>query len=170
MSDATTKPEPLDQLSSVLYDALREHARRLIGGGQAVDATDLVHEAYVRLARSERYEAMERAEFLALTATVIRRLFIDEVRRGDRERLEPVRVTLSGANDLAADGEVDFLRLDAALDRLGTLDPRQARIVELRFFAGLPLEEVSTLLGVAPRTITREWGMARAWLKRELNR
>jgi RNA polymerase sigma factor (TIGR02999 family) len=162
--------EQLDQLSATLYDALCVRARRVVRGGGVVDATDLVHEAYLRLARSERYRALPRAEFLALSATVVRRLLIDEVRRADRrEPLErPTLVTMSEAGELSSDGALDLLALDAALSKLARLDPRQARIVELRFFAGMTVEEVAGLLDVPPRRVTAEWRLARAWLKREL--
>lgn len=161
-------PEPLEDLAVDLYEALRAHARRLVGGGRVVDATDLVHDAYLRLARTETYRSMRRNEFLALAATVIRRLLIDEVRRADRQRLEPTRVTMSEAQEFSPDGTLDLLALDAALTRLAALDPRQGRIVELRFFAGLTGDEVADLLGVSRRTVTKEWQVARAWLKREL--
>ena len=160
-------PDPLDQLAETLYEALRDQARRLIRGRAVVDATDMVHEAYVRLAKMTHFESMSRTEFLALTATVIRRLLIDESRRAARNA-HATRVTMSELGDLHPEGSLDLVELDEALTRLAALDARQARIVELRFFAGLSGEEVASLLGIHRRTVTREWGMARAWLKREL--
>jgi len=164
--------ELLDDLEETLYDALREHAHRMLGHRVApVQATDLVHDAYIRLARKETYQKMQRADFLALSATIVRRLLIDELRRGARLEVKAdVDPTprFGGGGLLALDDELNLLDLDAALQRLEIVDPRQSRVVELRFFGGLSAEEVARVLGVSRRTISKEWTLARAWLKREL--
>ena len=166
------EPESLDELSVALYGALRQRVRSFSSGPRAMDPTDLVHEAYVRLARSEKYGSMERSEFLALTATVVRRLLIDEARRNQRSKdfAHQAELTVSDAGKLTECSELDLLALDEAMRKLCQVDPRQSRIVELRFFAGLTGEEVAGLLELNPRTIASEWAMARAWLKRELER
>lgn len=164
--------QELNELEETLYEALRAHAHGVLGRRAAlVQATDLVHDAYVRLARKETYQRMQRADFLALSATIVRRLLIDELRRGARLDVKPdVDPTphISGGSMLALDDELDLLDLDAALRKLALVDPRQSRVVELRFFGGLTGEEAARVMGVSRRTISKEWTLARAWLKREL--
>jgi len=148
------------------------HAHRVRGRRVApVQATDLVHDAYLRLARKQSYQKMERSDFLALSATIVRRLLIDELRRGARvdvrADIDPTP-TISGGSVLSLRDDLNLLDLDAALRRLEQVDPRQSRVVELRFFGGLTGDEVSRVLGVSRRTVTKEWTLARAWLKREL--
>jgi RNA polymerase sigma-70 factor (ECF subfamily) len=170
--DVAVPPESLDELSVALYEALRERARKFSQGRLSVDPTDLVHDAYVRLARSGKYGSMGRSEFLALTATVVRRLLIDAARRNQRRKdfSHQVELTVSDAGKITPGKELDLLALDEAMRKLCRVDPIQSRIVELRFFAGLDSEEVGHLMGLDRRAVTREWGMARAWLKRELER
>jgi RNA polymerase sigma-70 factor, ECF subfamily len=176
----TTQPDEsrparsMDALVSDLYTSLREIADRAIGQGRGLtfDATDIVHECYIKLSQAREYQGLQRGEFVALAATVIRNELVDRARRrgakkrgGDRDR-----ITL---RDEAAVGEIppiDLLDLDAALEKLKVLDERQARIVELRFFGGLSNEEAAEILSLKPRLVADEWTMARVWLKRELSR
>lgn len=172
--EAPPSARSMDELVAEMYTTLRQLADRALGRGRGMtcDATDLVHECYIKLARASEYQGLQRVEFVALAATVIRNELVDRARRrsakkrgGDRER-----VTL---HDEAAVGEgppLDMLDLEAALQKLQGLDARQARIVELRFFGGLSNEEVAEILGVKPRFVADEWTMARVWLKRELSR
>lgn len=170
-----TRPQrSMDELMAEMYSTLRALADRAMGRGRGLtfEATDLVHECYIKLSRASEYEGLQRVEFVALAATVIRNELVDRARRrsakkrgGDRDR-----VTL---HDEAAIGDgppIDLLDLDDALTKLHGLDPRQARIVELRFFGGLSNEEAAEILDVKPRLVADEWTMARAWLKRELSR
>ncbi|MFT7667675.1 MAG: RNA polymerase sigma-70 factor (ECF subfamily) [Planctomycetota bacterium] len=153
-----------------LYDALRILGGRALGFGSRLDPTDLVHQAWVRLAHSDHYAAMPRPEFLAMCATVMRRIAVDEGRRRVVERLEPGRITLTGlpVRGSGAKPDVDLLELDEALIALKLVDDRWARIVELRFFGGMTGDEVADALKLSRRTVVREWDLARAWLKRRL--
>jgi RNA polymerase sigma factor (TIGR02999 family) len=164
----------MDELVSEMYSTLRELADKTLGRGKGltIDATDLVHECYIKLSRATEYQGLERVEFVALAATVIRNELVDRARRrgakkrgGDRDR-----ITLHEEAALDESPPVDLLDLDSALEKLKQLDERQARIVELRFFGGLSNEEAAEILGVKPRLVADEWTMARAWLKRELSR
>lgn len=167
-------PRSMDELVSDLYTSLREVADRAIGHGRGLtfDATDLVHECYIKLSQAREYKGLQRVEFVALAATVIRNELVDRARRrgakkrgGDRDR-----VTLHEEAAVGENPSVDLLDLDGALEKLKALDERQARIVELRFFGGLSNEETAEILGLKPRAVADEWTMARAWLKRELSR
>jgi RNA polymerase sigma factor (TIGR02999 family) len=165
-------PAARERLLPLVYDDLRRAARRRLGReGRAhtLSATALVHEAYLRLVgqRSSRWES--RAQFLAVASEVMRRVLVDHARR----RLAAKRgggragVTLE-PSPAVAEREVDVLALDLALRELAGLDPRSARVVELRFFGGLSIEEAASALGVSHATVEREWTAARAWLYRRL--
>ena len=168
----TTDDAPADPGSNdaehELYDALRGLARRALQRSPAsLDPTDLVHQAWLRLAG--RLDDMPRIEFLALCATVMRRMAVDEARRRASRRRSPERITLSGlAGKETAGGAIDLLALDEALEALRLKDERWARIVELRFFGGLTGDEAAEALGLSRRTVTREWTLARAWLRQAL--
>ncbi len=169
---------PVDPVAARLYDQLRTLARRLLlreGRSRAVDATDLVHECYLRLARLDDFKMLGRPQFMALAASLLRSILVDLARRQMAQKRGNAwqRTTLVSASEDLCDGEpgeVDLLDLDAALVHLEAIDPRQHRIVELRFFGGLTGEEVARELGVSRRTVTKEWTLARAWLQRELER
>ena len=157
----------LEELAVELYDALRGLARAALRRGPVgLDPTELVHQAWLRL--SEKYEDMSRIDFLALCASIMRRLAVDEARKRASERRSPERITLAGLAREATGHEVDLLRLDKALDELRERDARWARIVELRFFAGMSGDEVAQVMGLSRRTVVREWALARSWLKRTL--
>jgi len=169
--EESPRERSIDELASTLYATLRTLADRVRGAGpmgQALRPTDLVHECYVRLAQNPDYRVMERSDFLALAARVIRNLLVDRARREGQRH--PTRITGAGLASVTPAPDVDLLALDDALRRLATRDERQARIVELKFFGGLTGEEIARALGVARRTITKEWQMARAWLRRELEK
>ncbi|MEW6197879.1 MAG: sigma-70 family RNA polymerase sigma factor [Planctomycetota bacterium] len=163
----------INRLLPMVYEELRALAESYLqreNPGHTLQATALVHEAYLRLVKQEDVEWQNRAHFFALAAQAIRRILVDHARGrgrakrgGDRER-----VTLNEDVALTADRDVDLIELDAALEKLARLHERQARIVELRFFGGLTLREAAEVLGVSPRTIDGDWSMARAWLRREL--
>ena len=164
----------LDEEVTGLYATLRSLARRAVRGRtgkRLIEPTDLVHECYLKLARQKSLGNLSRPEFLALAATAIRTVLVDHARelqtlkRGAGYR----RVTLDARN-LVERSELDLLGLDAALTKLAALDPRMARVVELRFFAGLEIREVAKALDVSPRTVDSDWSLARAWLHRELER
>jgi RNA polymerase sigma factor (TIGR02999 family) len=129
-----------------------------------------VNEAYLRLARQRGFTGFNRDQFLALAATMMRRILVNHAearhaaKRGGRGR----RITLEPSHAIGAGPDVDVLSLNEALDRLAALDQDKARIVELRFFAGLTNDEIGTVLGRSRATIEREWSFSRAWLHREL--
>ena len=165
---AVDPPLPREELVAELYEALRSLAVRALGRQSSLEPTDLIHQAWVRLALVDQFESMPRSEFLALCATIMRRIAVDEGRRRLNERRGPERITLSGLASGTPTSAVDLLALDGALTRLREVDERWARIVELRFFGGLSGDEVGEVMGLSRRTVTREWTLARAWLKRRL--
>jgi len=165
----------LDALVPDLYRELRRMAQwRLGGGDQTLQATALVHEAYIKLVDQSRVDWQGRTHFKAVAAKVMRNVLVDHVReRGARKRGgDWQRVTLSPAGEPALP-EMEpeqLLSLHTALERLAEHDERQARVVELRFFGGLKVEEVAEALGISRRTAEGCWTHARAWLRRELSR
>jgi RNA polymerase sigma factor (TIGR02999 family) len=166
-------PGALDQLFPSVYHELRRQARRYMDReheGHTLQTTALVHEAYLRLVdqRSARWES--RTQFFAVAAQVMRRVLVDHARaRGAARRGgAAVGVALDEATAAAPEPAEDVVALDEALTRLATFDPRQARVVELRYFAGLGIAEAAEVLGVSRATADRDWAMARAWLRREL--
>jgi RNA polymerase sigma factor (TIGR02999 family) len=160
-----------DRLIPVVYQALRKRAAahlRHERPGHTLCPTDLVHETYMRLC--EQNAAWEnRDQFFGVASRLMRRILVDHARRrASAKRGKGMRVTL--AEDLAgsAPGEPDLLDLDAALEELATIDEAQARLVELRYFGGLTLEETASALGLSRTTAGREWATAKAWLYRRL--
>jgi RNA polymerase sigma factor (TIGR02999 family) len=172
----------LDALLPVVYAELRRQARRALrreAAGHTLEPTALVHEAYLKLVDQGPSRWQDRAQFFGVAARCMRQVLVDAARtRRAAKRGGGVRtITLSDAEGMtaapAAEGEAagdDVLALDAALARLAALDPDQARLVELRYFAGLTLDDTAATLGVSPATVSREWTVARRWLRRELVR
>lgn len=153
------------------YDKLRALAgsyMRRFSEAQTLQATALVHEVYLKLMREPQHYA-DHAHFVCVAATAMRQILVDHARARQRIKRggELQRVTLDGL-EVSAPGGVDVLVLNDALERLGGWDDRQSRIVELRFFMGLSVMEVATVLSVSEKTVKRDWAMARAWLQREL--
>jgi RNA polymerase sigma factor (TIGR02999 family) len=166
-------PAALDRLVSHVYDELRRLARRQLAreqAGHTLDTGALVHEAYLRLVDLRRIEWQDRAHFFAMSARLMRRILVDHaVRRNAAKRGGGrVAVPLEDWAGASEDTMQHYPALDEALERLERLSPRQCRIVECRFFAGLSVDETATALGVSPATVKRDWTLARAWLNREL--
>jgi RNA polymerase sigma-70 factor (ECF subfamily) len=162
-----------DELLPLVYDDLRMRARNYLRGSDGrLQATELVHEAYLRLVDQSSADWRGRTHFFAVAAIAMRHILIDHVRhRGRAKRGGDLRaVTLDEAVAPVADPDVDAYALHEALERLAELDPRQARVVEMRFFGGLSVEEVAEALGVSKRTVEGEWSHAKAWLRVELSR
>jgi RNA polymerase sigma-70 factor, ECF subfamily len=162
-------------LMPLVYDELRRIAARYVSRerpGQTLQATALVNEAFVRLAHERPREFQNRTHFLAIAALSMRQILVQRARARNAAKRggSPKQVTLN--DDVGAavhrPGDVDIEALDEALTRLAQLDPEQARIVELRYFGGLTIEETADAVGVSPATVKREWAMARAWLKQAL--
>ena len=166
--------EALDRLLPVVYRELHRQAERYMRAqspGHTLQTTALVHEAYMRLAIRDNPQWNGRAHFFGVAAKAMRSILVDHARaRGAAKRGGGANmVTLSNLED--TDGrELDVLDLNDALERLSGLDPRKGSLVELRYFAGLSIEDAAESLGVSPATAKREWRLARAWLRRELDR
>jgi len=164
-----------ERLLAVVYTELQRIARahlRRETRGHTLQTTALVHEAYLRLLGQRAVEWHDRAHFFALASTMMRRVLVDYARARLAGKRAHVEETLTVAGDLAAapGGGVELLDLDRALDLLAGEHGRAARIVEMRFFAGLENHEIAAVLAVSERTVEREWSFARAWLLRELGR
>jgi len=170
--------EALDALLPVVYAELRRQARRALLGeaaGHTLQPTALVHEAYLKLVDQRPSRWQSRSQFYALAARCMRQVLVDaaRTRRAAKRGGGAHPITLSDATNLASATEVtseDVLALDEALTGLAALDPDQARIVELRYFAGLTLDDTAATLGISAATVSREWTVARLWLRRELAR
>ena len=174
MADTDANPSSADALLSALYDELHRLAHHYMRGeraGHMLQTTALVNEAYLRLVELDRMQWRDRTHFVAMAATVMRRVLVDSARAQAREkRGGGVSITSLDVDVASPETPVDVLALHEALDRLTILDPEQGRIVELRYFAGLTIDEVASALGVSAGTVKRDWGIAKAWLYRELAR
>ena len=165
--------EALDQLVPLVYGELHRLARHYMRGerpGHTLQITELVNEAYVRLVDWKNVRWQNRAHFFGVAAQMMRRILVDFARSRHYAKRggETFRVSLSEAAGISAERGEDFIALDDALKSLSAFDARKARIVELRFFGGLTVEETAEVLKVSPRTVMRDWSLAQAWLYREL--
>ncbi len=163
-----------ERLIPLVYKQLRRMAARRIeneGRRNPFQPTDLVHEAYLRLAQFKEVDWQSRTHFYAVAATVMRRILVDQarahqaVKRGEGA----VAITLDETVFAAPQRGAEILALDEALNRLAKLDERQSKVVELRFFAGMSEEETGEVLGISARTVKRDWRVAKAWLFAELH-
>jgi RNA polymerase sigma factor (TIGR02999 family) len=180
----------LDELMPLVYSELRHLAERHLRGerrNHTLQGTALVNEAYLRLINQKNASWQGRAHFIGLASSLMRRILVDHARgrlaakRGGGVTpvsLDQTGLVLAGTDDegagiealeLASNPSIDLASIDSALRRLESLDPEQGRIVELRFFGGLSIEETAQLVGVSAATVKREWVLARAWLRRELS-
>jgi RNA polymerase sigma factor (TIGR02999 family) len=168
----TRDPAARERLVPIVYDELRRLAHHYMRGERAdhtLQATALVNEVYLRLAGIDSMQWRDRAHFFAMAATLMRRVLVDYARLRTREkRGGGVSVTSLDENVIAPQSAVDVLALDEALERLAAVDPQQGRVVELRFFAGLSVEETAEALGISPATVKRDWATAKLWLFNEL--
>src|SRR3989454_1357049 len=168
------KQEALAQMMPLVYNELRRLAQRYLQRERpdhTLQATALVHEAYLRLVDQRQAQWQNRAHFFGLAAQMMRRILVDHARHhhaAKRGGAEP-KLSLDEAVWVSAEHATDLTALDDALNRLAVLDPQHSRLVELRFFGGLTIEETAEVLGVSPATVKREWRLARAWLYREFH-
>jgi len=165
--------EALDLLLPLVYDELRRQAARYLRRervGHTLQTTALIHEAYIRLVDQKRVQWQNRAHFFGIAAQLMRRILVDHARAKKRAKRggSDVRVTLAESTLAVKSPDLDVLALDQALDRLAQVDEQQARVVELRFFSGLSVEETAEVLQISTATVKREWSMAKAWLHREI--
>lgn len=165
--------QAFDRLVPLVYAELRRQARVQLARereAHTLQPTALVHEAFLRLVDQRSARWQNRAQFFGVSAQLMRRILVDHARARDAAKRGggAVRISLDEAPEAAASPETDVLLLDEALERLASLDERQARVVELRYFGGLSVEEAAAVLDVSEITIKRDWAMAKAWLFREL--
>jgi RNA polymerase sigma factor (TIGR02999 family) len=165
----------LDQLMPLVYEELRRLAESYLRRQpyhHTLQPTVLVHEAYLRMVDQQSVNWENRAQFFGMAATLMRRILVDHTRekmaakRGGGE----FRLSLSEADRFGQDDDIDLIALDDALNDLASLNPQHSRVVELRYFGGLTIEETAAVLSVSHATIERSWTMARAWLRRELSK
>jgi len=165
--------QALEALVPLIYKELRNLAHNFLyreRPGHTLQTTALVHEAYLKLIDQNDARWQNRAHFFAIAAQAMRRILIDSARKhaaakrgGPQEKL-----SLDEVADIALEPDINLLKLDEALHELAKIDPRQSRIVELRYFGGLTIEETAEVISVSPATVKREWMMARAWLHQEI--
>jgi RNA polymerase sigma factor (TIGR02999 family) len=165
----------LDQLTPLVYKELRRLAQSYLNRerpGHTLQGTALVHEAYLRLVDQRQVQWRDRNHFFALSAELIRRILVDHARSKMAEKRggAQVKVSLEEGIDAPVLGDIDLIALDEALQVLARTDPQQSRIVELRYFAGLKIEETAEVLNISPATVKRDWVVAKAFLKREMLR
>lgn len=165
--------EALSRLMPLVYNELRRLASRKLRGERpdhTLHTTALAHEAYLALVDQRRANWQNRAQFFAIAAQLMRRILVDYARsqRAAKRGGDYLKLSLDEVVALSDEKSADLLALDEALDRLANLDPQQSRVVELRVFGGLSVEETAEALGISPRTVKREWSMARAWLHQQL--
>jgi len=165
----------LDKLMPLVYAELHRLAKRYMGReheGHSLQTSALVNEAYLRLVDAHGVRWQNRTHFFAVSAQIMRRILVDFARA--RQNLKrgggALQVTLDEGLVVSPESGADLFSLDEALERLAALNPRQSKVVELRYFGGLNEEEVATALKVSPRTVRHDWSLARAWLYRELSR
>lgn len=164
-----------DELLPLVYDELRSLARAYLrreSSGHTLQPTAVVHEAYMRLVDHDRIDWQGRTHFFAVGASTMRRVLIDHARSNKRQKRggDWHRVTLGGAEELTSEplGRETLLAIDQAIERLAAESEREAKVVEMRFFGGLNMEDIALHLGVSKRTVESDWTHARAWLRREL--
>jgi RNA polymerase sigma factor (TIGR02999 family) len=162
-----------DELVTVVYDELRRQASRYLrheSPGHTLQTTDLIHEAYLRLVDQKNPLWQNRAQFFGIAAQLMRRILVDHARARHRAKRGGRNIRISLDEEIAGgtSNDVELIDIDEALNRLAEIDIQQSKIVELRFFSGLNVEETAQVLGISPRTVKRSWRFAKAWLRREL--
>ena len=165
--------DALDELMPVVYDELRRLAQKYLSHERpdhTLQTTALVHEAYLRLVDQKSVNWQNRAQFFGIAARMMRRILINHAndRQAKKRQGYATRISLDDAVNFFEKAELDLTTLDEALNELARLDSQQARIVELRFFGGLTIDEVSEVLQISPATTKREWDSAKLWLRRQL--
>jgi RNA polymerase sigma-70 factor, ECF subfamily len=164
----------LDKLMPLVYAELRRLATNYLRRermGHTLQPTALVNEAYLKLVGQKNAKWQNRAQFFAISAQLMRRILVDHARRHQAEKRggsEQQRLSITSAEELLAQPAIDLLALNEALEELSQMDPQQGRIVELKFFGGLSIDETAEVLGIGHATVEREWKSARAWLRRQL--
>lgn len=163
-----------EKLMAAIYNELHRLAARQMrreSPGNTLQTTALVHETYLRLTDQRQNNWQDRAHFFGIAAQLMRRILIDRARsRRAAKRGNGIKISLDGGEFADKEKSIDVLAVDEALQKLAALDPQQARIVELRFFGGLSIEETAEASNISPATVKRDWSMAKAWLHREISK
>ena len=165
--------DALDRMTPLLYEELRRLARHFLAAERpdhTLQPTALVHEAYLRLVDQRSVDWQNRAHFLGVAASMMRRILINHARANQAAKREGFTqaVSLEDALEVFTNPNVDVLELNNALQQLTEIDPQQGRVVELRYFGGLTIEETAEVMGISPATVKREWGTARLWLLQKI--
>jgi RNA polymerase sigma factor (TIGR02999 family) len=165
----------LDELLPLVYQELHRLAHRHLRrerGGHTLQTTALVHEAYLRLIDQKEVQWRNRAHFFALSAQMMRRILVDSARARKRRKRGggALQITFDEGLEVSDERAAEVVALDEALQSLAEFDQRKSRMVELRFFAGLSIEETAEVLGVSPGTVMRDWTLAKTWLQREIKK
>ncbi len=165
----------VDQLLPVVYHELRALAQRRLAAERSdhtLQATALVHEAYMKLIDQREVQWQNRAHFFGVAALAMRRILVNHAKSKGRIKRggKGAKMELTEAAAVSAEPDLDIIALDEAMKKLASMDERSARVVELRFFGGMSVEETAEVLGVAPATVKRDWTLARAWLLREIQK
>lgn len=168
MSDPTGQDERLPPLLYTELKSLAARAMRNERESHTLQTTALVNEAWMRVAEQHSIDPSNRAQFLCIAAQMMRRVLVDHARRRMATKRPPQDARIAVEEIDLPDTAIDFIELNSALQHLSDINPRQAQVVDLKFFTGLELEEIADLLGIARPTVVRDWRMARAWLQREL--
>jgi len=167
-------PDALEKLTPIVYSELHRLARHFLRNERAnitLQTTALVNEAYLRLVNVKQMRFKDRAHFLAVSAQLMRRILVDHARRRNLKRGRGIQhLSLDDVNTIGPGPDADLVMLDDAMTALARFDARKARVVELRFFGGLSVEETAEVLNISAITVMRDWNTARAWLYRELCR
>ncbi|PWU03941.1 MAG: RNA polymerase subunit sigma-70 [Terriglobia bacterium] len=167
--------QALEKLTPLVYEELRRLAKRYLHQerpGHTLQSTALVHEAYLKLVDQRSVRWQNRAHFFGIAAQMIRRILVDYARNrfAEKRGAHAPKLSLDEALSVPGGRDLDLIALDDALEGLAKIDPRQSRLVELRFFAGLSVEETAEVLQMSPATVKRDWTSAKAWLFREISR
>lgn len=165
--------EAEDKILKLVYKDLRQLARRYLSTERrdhTLQATALVHEAYLRIKGQADFQWHNRAHFFAVASRAMRRVLVDHARRAKAVKRERIKVDIESVLLYSEEQSAEMLAVDAALEQLELLDAREARIVEMKFFGGLSIEEIAGVLNVSTRTVKRDWTHARAWLYGELTK
>lgn len=174
LNSVSQDSETSEKLLELVYNDLRKLAGAYMKnerGDHTLQPTALVHEAFIRVVNWEEVTWENRAQFFAIVAQVMRNVLVDHARaRSSQKRFGGQRIVLDDAISFPNEDEIEVLKLEEALKSLETLDPRQAKIIELRFFGGLSIEETAHVLQISDTTVKREWRFAKTWLQRELTR
>jgi RNA polymerase sigma factor (TIGR02999 family) len=165
--------DALERLTPRVYVELRKAAKRGLRrerDGHSLQTTALINELYLRIDKLQKIDWQSRAHFFAVCARQMRRILIDQarIRQSQKRGSEATVLSLEEAPELAANPQYDLLKLNAALESLAKIDERKARVVEMRFFGGLSMEEIANVLNVSSETAARDWRLAKAWLRREM--